>query len=88
MQTWNTFFNVETSHLLNEVRPKTFGKAIKTEILRGYYDQCEVKKCYSCNKERGAQMAALKKKWDQTEKGEFPSLASYSQREPEKDRTD
>ena len=85
LNAWNTFFNVENSNLLDEVRPKTFGKKLKTEILRGYYSQCEEKKCYSCTKEKEAQYAAMKKKWDNQQMGEFPSLASYSQREPAKE---
>ena len=85
LNAWNTFFNVENSNLLDEVRPKTFGKKLKAEMLRGYYSQCEEKKCYSCTKEKEAQYAAMKKKWDNQQMGEFPSLASYSQREPAKE---
>ena len=83
MKTWSTFFNVETSTRLHETRLKIFKKNIKTEILKGYYSQCEEKKCYSCTKEKEAQYARLKKKWDNNAMGEFPSLASFSQREQE-----
>ena len=81
IEVWNTFFNVETTMLLNEARPKIFSKNVKAEMLRGYYAQCEVKKCYSCSKEREAEIAALEKKLNRENQGDFPALASYSQRE-------
>ena len=45
-------------------------KATKAEIIKGYYTFCEIKHCYSCAKEKEAEMAAMKKYWDQVEKKE------------------
>ena len=70
LQTWNTFFNVENSTLLHEARPKVFGKAVKTEIIKGYYTYCEIKHCFSCTKDKEAEMVAMKKYWDQLENKE------------------
>ena len=70
LQTWNTFFNVENSTLLHEARPKVFGKAVKTEITKGYYTYCEIKHCFSCTKDKEAEMVAMKKYWDQLENKE------------------
>ena len=49
---WNSFFSEETSELLQvEVSGKSFAKKLKATMLQSYYEECDLKHCYSC-KER------------------------------------
>ena len=63
---WNTFFNEETAELLRfEVTGKSFAKKIKEHILQTYYEECELRHCYSCAErmrikgEKQAQLAKI-----------------------------
>ena len=49
---WNSYFTEETAESLRiEVSGKSFAKRLKMSMLQGYYEECEIKHCYSC-KER------------------------------------
>ena len=50
---WNNFFTEETAEqrLRMEITGKSFAKKLKENIIGSYYDECELKHCYSC-KER------------------------------------
>ena len=63
---WNAFFNEETAELLRfEVTGKSFAKKIKEHILQTYYEECELRHCYSCSErmrikgEKQAQLAKI-----------------------------
>ena len=71
---WNNFFTEETAELLlrGEATGKTFARKVKENIIGTYYEECELKHCYSC-KERlriiaEKQAKALKAQAEQREK--------------------
>ena len=56
---WNNFFQDQTIELLRyPVTAKAFNKNVKNHIIETYYDECELKVCYSCK----ARLAALEEK--------------------------
>ena len=82
---WNNFFTEESAEQLlrAEVTGKTFAKKVKETIIGTYYDECEIKHCYSC-KERlrivaEKQAKILKAQAEQREK----ELAKQRQEEEE-----
>ena len=52
---WNNFFQGQTIDLLElHVTCKTFNKKVKNHIISQYYDECELKVCFSCKQRLAA----------------------------------
>ena len=74
---WNNFFQDQELELLRyPVSSKAFNKNVKNHIIGTYYDECELKFCYSCNERLTAieekRAAALKK--EQAKQAEIARL--------------
>ena len=69
-------FYVELELLRYPVSSKAFNKNVKNHIIGTYYDECELKFCYSCNERLTAieekRAAALKK--EQAKQAEIARL--------------